>query len=261
MYVQKYMMLFLLCVFGAAFCWSTFCHALFVSHQDYTTANMLKLFLRRQFDNLNLCVFARILDDFHFVRHKPYYTSYPKCIAVKVEGIHTLKYTDNLCLAVTCCQFDCGRVLGVCKYKDKYETVYGVNNEGFAICCQTLPDHSVHTGDYFWGSDMPMARKSVHNYYYTDFKGTVGVINLQEYSHIQENSRLILCSATFQKTDKSWSKEETNIILTNVTYSHFSWQRAVTEYCAITAHNNLHRSDNKDLKSFIKSAFCFVFYF
>lgn len=47
-------------------------------------------------------------------------------------------------------------------------------------------DHSMHTGDYSWGSDMLMTCKSVHNYYYKDFKGTVGVINRQECGNIPE---------------------------------------------------------------------------
>lgn len=90
----------------------------------------------------------------------------------------------------------------------------GVNNEGFAVtvrlsqitpCIQEIIPR-----------ELSMTCKSIHNYYYTDFKGTVGVVNLQECSHIQEYSRLMLCSATLQmfyskfnyfKRDKIWYKK------------------------------------------------------
>lgn len=66
----------------------------------------------------------------------------------------------------------------------------GVNNEGFAITVRL----SQITACIQEIIPAKMTCRSVHNYYYTDFKRTVGVKNFQEYRHIQENSQIILCS-------------------------------------------------------------------
>lgn len=45
--------------------------------------------------------------------------------------------------------------------------------------CQSLPDQTMHTGDYGWGSDTPMTNKAEDSSHYADFEGKMGVVNLQ----------------------------------------------------------------------------------